>query len=156
MTQQSTERRTFAREIDILVEDYVPEEIRTMVLDMVQKFAFVLPNWIQTVCIDFKTDSGDSIAECWTGYNTRDIVIYVNGNFLTSSDRSKEIAIIHEMCHAIWQPAAIAVHRKMQEKDIIKLSDLLPHSVIDGIEQCVQDTALSLYRCYYMDREEDK
>ena len=148
-------KRIHQRELNIIAKDTLPEEVRSLALDLIHKFAFIFPNWIQVVHVDFLTDSKNNTAECWVGYNTRETVIYINGNFLCASEMDREIAIIHEIVHSVFQPAAVSVHRKLQEKEVVKTGEALPESIIDGVEQAVQDCAYSLYRCYYMERQKE-
>ena len=120
-----------------------PEELKSVVLPIVEKYKDVLPAWLDTYYINLSNENDNVVASTNVNHSGRDATLFIHLALLEQDQQDREKAILHEMCHALLQPLCSAIRNIYMPN-----GGSWSPAIIDAIEQSVQDTTLAILRVF--------
>lgn len=125
--------------------DLTIPELHALVPPIVERWRWLIPGWLHSLLITTEMNSTVSyIAKTKSSYPYRWAHIYVDTNMLAENDRSREKAIVHELCHLVLWP--INENDKLWCVDDNKETSMI---FTDGLEAAIQDLSEALISKHY-------
>lgn len=128
--------------------DGIPEELVGGIEKFHNKYINFFPKWVQTVTYSYKhskEDSPNTVAENYTSYPYRRILINIYSNYVSSKAKYREEVFIHEMVHSFSGifaiPAFNIVDKLIKDEDS---KQIILEELVEKVEAFTQDMAFSI------------
>lgn len=95
---------------EITYDPTMPDEIRKAVSPLVEKWAWLAPSWVRSLCVS-NDAAGEHIARVESQVRYRRASVFVSPHWLEEGDEEREHYLVHELCHLFQSPLVDWVSR---------------------------------------------
>lgn len=125
----------------------LPEALHNDVTKLYDSWKWLIPNWVQRVRFVFEEISpAGTLMRCVADDIYREAVITVCSSFVSANYETKEIAMVHELNHALCGPLPNKIYEclKIAGIDNPELLKLIETDITNAHEQITQDYTWAL------------
>lgn len=133
--------------IKLLLDGSVPDDMLADVESRVRRLSPILPHWLNKLLVFWSETKQSLTASVSVNTTYRWAHVYIHPGYLEMNHRERDECILHEFVHIsldrMCAEAAATVDDLVEDQ---RYRDRLRNQMRDSIEECVQDTALGVYR----------
>ena len=125
----------------------IPDDVKAVIERHLSPWLMLIPTWCQEFRVRYHPQRDARMAS-ESNYRNRWATLIVTGEWLGETDKERDNAVRHELCHVILEPLTSAIYRIINDTleegtAAYKLSYSL---FTDGTEAAVEDLARAIGR----------